>query len=500
MTTTSELALSKFARRLNPTPHPYLAKPAEWINDRLDEYLWSTQQRIAQSLVDNRQTAVQSCHGIGKSFLAARLICWWLEVHSQDETFVVSTAPTHDQVKGVLWNEIGSAHRKGELMGRVNMTEWLVGNQLLGFGRSPKNAHSFQGHHAKYLLVVLDEACGLPFDIWDAGSSLASNDTSRILAVGNPTDPTSHFRQVCGPGSGWNVIRVSAFETPNFTGEEVPEHVSEVLIGPLYVESQRNPVNGGEGSPMWSARILGEFPLETDNGVVRYSTVIKCQEKDRIWPEDELLPVELGVDVGAGGDMSVIMLRVGRVAHLVKAWKTPEQTDLIGAVVNAINFFGVTRVKVDETGVGVGVVSSLREKRAQGIHKAEIVGVMVGTRSRSPKRFTQLRDQLWWEIGRVLSESGYWDLSLLPDSTISQLVAPTFEYTSSGQIKVEKKDEMKKRIRRSPDEADALLLAFYAGVSRATRYLEELVAENGGNHAEPDEPPVRRSYLDHLVS
>lgn len=471
--------LGLIADLLDPPFDPYRTDPVTWVNERLGEFLWSGQKEIAQSLVNNRQTAVQSCHGIGKSFLAARLICWWLETHKFDSTFVVSTAPTHDQVKGVLWNEIGRAHRSGSLWGRVNMTEWLVGNELIGFGRSPKNAHSFQGHHATYLLVVLDEACGIPFEIWDSANSLASNDTSRILAVGNPTDPGAHFAEVCKPGSGWNVIKVGAFETPNFTDEPVPADVKRNLIGPNYVESQRNPVNGGEGSPMWFARILGEFPLDSDDGVVRYSKVAECARQGQEHTPDDLLPVELGVDVGAsaGGDQSVIVLRTGKLAQMVVRKNTPEVMELVGLVLNAIKMFNPTSVKVDHTGVGAGVTSRLRELRNQGDHNAQIVGVMTGAGSSDPKQFPRLRSQIWWEVGRELSETGGWDLSELPDSTINQLCAPKYTLDSSNRICVEPKDDTRARLRRSPDEADALLLAFYRGGSIVSRFFEDMRAD-----------------------
>ena len=87
----------------------------------------------------------------------------------------------------------------------------------------------------------------------------------------------------------------------------------------------------------------------------------------------------------------------------------------------------------------------------------------VSAASTTPKRFPKLRDQLWWECGRELIISRAVDLTALDDATISQLCAPTWASDSAGRIKIEAKAETKKRLKRSPDDADAWLLAYYAG-------------------------------------
>ena len=97
--------------------------PVVWISEILGETIWAKQKDIALSVRDHRRTAVQSCHDVGKSFIASRLICWWISAHSPGEAFVVSTAPTFQQVRAVLWREIGKAHAAGDLIGSTTETE-----------------------------------------------------------------------------------------------------------------------------------------------------------------------------------------------------------------------------------------------------------------------------------------------------------------------------------------------------------------------------------------
>lgn len=139
---------------------------------------------------------MKSCHGSGKSFRAARIAAWWLSTHAPGEAFVVTTAPTYKQVHAVLWREIGRAHRLADLPGRITLEdEWYIGQELVGFGRKPADydPSAFQGIHARYVLVIIDEAGGVPKAIFDAVDSLATNIHARVLAIGNPTTllPTS---------------------------------------------------------------------------------------------------------------------------------------------------------------------------------------------------------------------------------------------------------------------------------------------------------------------
>ncbi len=468
----------------------YVTDPDGFVTGQLGEHLWSKQQEIAESVVHHRRTAVQSCHAVGKSYVASRLVAWWLATHEPGTAFVVSTAPTFQQVRGVLWREIGRAHRKGNLPGRVNQTEWWIGEEIVAFGRKPADTDptAFQGIHAEYVLVVLDEACGIPRDLWTAALSLAANDKSRILAIGNPDDPGSHFAEVCKPGSGWHQVQIGYSDTPNFTDEPIPEKLRPLLIGPVYVEEMRHDV--GETSAPWISKVLGEFPDDADDGVVRVSAVRHCQLEQEHEPSD-LKPVELGWDVGAGGDKSVVWLRHGCKA--VQSFYPPGGADpmvQVGHVVQFINDTGAEAIKVDVIGIGWGVAGRLEELAREGKHGARVVKVNVGAASTRPNRFPKLRDQIWWEVGRMLSEDGGWDLSACDEQVVAQLTAPKYTLDSSGRIKVEPKTDTRSRIGRSPDDADALLLAFFTGAGQGSAFIAVWTSEIDARDPNPAPAPL----------
>lgn len=465
-----ELKAEKARRDTERTTLRYGQDPALWARERLGEHLWSKQVEIAESVRDNRLTAVQSCHGIGKSWSASRLACYWLDIHPPGEAFVVTTAPTGDQVRAILWAEINKAFSKAAargnpLPGRINETDWKYGKFLIAFGRKPSdyNPHAFQGIHAKYVLVLLDEACGIPKQFWTAAMAIATGEHCRVLAIGNPDDPGSHFAQACSRDR-WNTIKISAYDTPNFTGEPIPDDLAAMLVSRVYVEEMADEF--GEESPTYMSKVLGQFPSDAEDGVVRLSKLMACtREPDKPHAKDRLVPVELGVDLGAGGDETCIRERRGLVAG--REWRNREKDPekVVDYIVQAIRATGAAKVKVDSIGIGWGIVGSLRTRRKQREHNAEIIGVNVSEASTHPEKYARLRSQIWWEVGRQLSEDGGWDLSQLEtadrDRLVTQLTAPKYSLDASGRIVVEKKEETKKRIGRSPDNADALLLAFY---------------------------------------
>jgi hypothetical protein len=471
-------------------PDRYVHDPTAWVRETLTEEVWSKEDQVLTSLVEHRRTAVQSCHGVGKSHTASRAAAWWLSAHPAGEAFVVSTAPTFPQVRAILWRYIRQAHRKGNLPGRVNQTEWLLGDELVGYGRKPADhdAQAFQGIHARYVLVIIDEACGVPETLWVSADSLTTNPDCRILAIGNPDNPSSHFREVC-QSPLWNQIQISAFDSPNLTDEQVSPDLAALLISRSWVEEKAQ--EWGVDNPIYQSKVLGQFPSDDPNAVIRWTDLVLCR-KERVVPylPDELLPVELGVDVGGGGDQTVIRERLGMKAGREWTSKSDRPEDLAPLIVRAITETGATRVKVDAIGIGWGVIGELRNLADQGVHRAEIVEVKVSEAASRPDKFANLRAELWWEVGRVASEQRAWDLSGLTttdgDRLCAQLVEPHWDIDPKGRIRVEPKKDIIKRLGRSPDNADAALLAFYGGQNTAG-FFEQLLAQQ---QADGQPPPM----------
>ncbi len=455
--------------RPNRTKEFYLANPVLWAKERGDRVLWSRQAEVIEAVRDSRRVAVKSCHSTGKTTGAATLACWWIDNHEPGEAFVITTAPTGPQVKALLWREINRLHKKAGLSGRVNLTEWYLDGELVAFGRksSDYDENAFQGVHALKVLVIIDEANGVAESLWDAAESIASNKYGKVLAIGNPDNPDSVFAKRCA-SDVWHTIHIGYRDTPNFTGEDVPEFLLDSLISREWVDERER--EWGRDSAIFQSKCMGEFPDKSTEQmtVIPYGMASLCRNTD----PDPLSGLEVqyaGIDVGAGGDSTVLAQRVGARAGAVVEFKDPDPMATVGRMAIQLREWGTTRGWIDVGGVGWGIYGRLRElgpKEFGGlggdsqIHSCEVIAVNFGAKSTQPKRFLNKRAELWW-TGRELSRTIAWSLDEVSDDMVAQLCAPRYKVLDSqGKIQVESKAEVIKRLGRSPDLADALLLAF----------------------------------------
>jgi hypothetical protein len=218
----------------------------------------------------------------------------------------------------------------------------------------------------------------------------------------------------------------------------------------------------GDTSPFLSVRIKGEFPKQGANSVVPIFLVEAATRRfDTEEPSD---PLELGVDVARfGDDDSVIQPRRGLWAPEAKVIHGQDVVQVAGATLQVARERARPgerpRVKVDVVGVGAGVADILRQHE-----EIEVVDVNVAEAStyheEGKPEFSLLRDQLWFAITDWLKSGG----KLQPGQAKLEgdLAAPTYSFDVRGRVKVERKEDIKKRLKRSPDRADALALAIYS--------------------------------------
>lgn len=450
------------------------ADPVAWVTERLGEHVWSKQGEIMRAVRDNRLTVVQSSHGVGKSHLASRVVGYYLDNWPKGDFVVVSTAPTWKQVRNVLWRYVGQMVADNELPGAVNQqAEWKIGSgadALVAFGIKPAD-HDHQGmqgiHGRRGVIGIVDEGSGVPDQIFNAMDSLATTLESRILVIGNPDNISSRFYKLCTSEPKWHRMKINSFDTPAWTGEAVPDAVRDPqtgtikgLVDPSWVADKAE--RWGRESALFKIKVLGEFAEEDDLAVIPRAWVMAAVRR---WEEaDDALTVTgrtvFGVDVGhMGEDRTVIATRKGDRVLAVESWAKRDTV----AVANLIEARSADWVQptivVDGIGVGAGVVDQLRT-RGLAVHSfiaSRTTKIMDGTGS---FRFLNLRAASWWHLRELLDPTMDARLALPPDDDlINDLITPRFEMVAGGKVKIEGKDDIRKRLGRSTDYADACLAA-----------------------------------------
>lgn len=465
-----------------------ISDPAEFQRVYLRRSLWAKQQEIIRAILAHRIVAVKGCHASGKTFAAAGLPLWWLVRHREGKVF--TTAPTLRQVK-LLWDEVGLA-RRGTPVEHLLPEPTTVGIRLnegrYGIGASSSRGVNVQGFHSGNVMVIADEAPGIDAEIWDAIEGIRAGGNVRLLMLGNPTissgtffDQFTRSRAVC------HGISISAFDTPNLQHDTEARALTIQDLLAMDQDGLERAVNPalitrrwvlerykvwGENHPAYRSRVLAEFPADAPNAVfpLEWIEAAKRDPSEEEWKAAKDRAVQVGIDVaGSGGDETALCARVNGIILMQRSWA---DADPRGAVLRAIGELRERRLRigavvVDMVGIGYNFGLHLAD---QGL---EVYGFNAGSRPLDTTQYRNLKAEAnftlreWMRQKRI---SGLADLECE-----AQLSSMQYRETSTGQVEIESKDEMKRRGLQSPDRAEALMMAFARIIPREqTVYRDDL--------------------------
>lgn len=445
----------------------YLSDPVAWASDVLGKQMWSKQAEIGRSVAENTHTAVVSCNGAGKSATAGILGAWWVATHDPYEVALICSAPTYPQIARVLFRELKDNHKAAAtrgfmLPGHINQSEeWKLDDEygtLLGFGRRPADTDivsAFQGIHRRYVFVILDEAGGIPTDLYTAAEAVTTSADSRVLAIGNPDRRGTEFHRIFREDETWNKIKISAYDTPNFTREQVPEDVQPLLIQRTWVNRQK--IAWGEDSARFKSKVLGEFPDEDDTAFFSQTAIDRGIDTDIV--EDAEVETVLGVDLARfGGDDSVIYINQGGRLRKYASWSKATSVESANRVHQAAIETGATEVRVDGAGLGGPVIDQLVVLAAS---KYTIITMMGSAASPDRTRWFNARAYNFDSLREQMIEN---KIDIDPDDKqlLDEMLMLRYKFHSTGSVQIESKDEMRSRGVKSPDHLDS---AVYAAVN-----------------------------------
>jgi phage terminase large subunit len=454
------LAAKRLAERRAAKTLPfdeYRDEPVRFAREILGLSLWSRQREIIEKVANHTRVAVRSGHKIGKSSSAVALALWF--VCTRPRARVVMTSSTDRQVRMILWKELRRIYGpvKERIGGVCNLDpatglQFTDGREIVGF--STKDPEKMAGISGPAILFIVDEASGVPEEIFEAIEGNRAGG-ARFAMFSNPTQTSGTFFDAFNTKSEfWTCIHVSSEETPNCTGEEdsIPGLATREWVDEKIQE-------WGRASPLFDIRVAGNFPTQGENAVTPLALVEAAVDRWEDTSPDGRL--EIGVDVARfGDDDSVICYRRGLRVEPLIVIHGMDTVAVAGRVMGLVREKRAKnerpRVKVDTIGVGGGVADNLRQFHNKDI---DLIEVNSSEKSSAPDDFYNLRSQLSFAVTKWLEDGG-----ALPDDgkLRGELVAPTYSFDPRGRRKVESKDEIKKRMNRSPDRADALALAVYA--------------------------------------
>jgi hypothetical protein len=492
---------SDFIKKLQSNDGPQVFMQDVLGVESLEEYQI---EKMLKPIAKYNRVSIAATHSVGKTWTMARIALWFASCYKDSK--VITTAPTGRQVRKLLWGELHSAYTKSKhpLGGKLLTTEWQIAPDWYVMGFSPQkeagteskeqSGSSFQGFHADYILIIFDEATGIPADIWKmAEGLLTSGKIVKFVAIANPTTRSSEFFKTFSDPTWFNVY-LSCFDSPNLKANGIDNiHKLKRELQKLkemetserleYIEAYLKPVphllscqwvmssalKWGIDHPLFQSKALGIFPSIDENVLVQLDDVEVAIAREIKHDPTDL--VCIGVDVARyGGDDSVITTLKGAEQARKKVMSKRNVTEVAGEAINVIEQDrGLqTRVLIDATGIGAGVHDILKEKYKKD-RFVEIIEIHFG---QSPVMDTDKKEDANEEIKKryvnlkarmfdLLSYDIKHELSLIDDSTyLEELPTIQFTFNSSGKMIIESKDDYKKRTgMSSPDSSDSLALA-----------------------------------------
>lgn len=434
------------------------------------------QIQMLDSVNKNKMTAVKSGHGIGKTTTLAWTILWFMFTRPFPK--IPCTAPTMHQLRDILWAEISKWLYQSPIL--QQFFEWTVERLTLrtqeekwfAVARTATKPDAMQGFHSESLLFVVDEASGVDNKIFEPILGALTGEETRFIMVGNPTKTEGFFYDAFTKNRNmFNCITLNAENSKRVS----KDFVSAIIA--LY----------GKDSDPYRVRVAGEFPKSQPDTFISLELIERAINNYRYkeHPKDErLVNIHLGVDVARfGDDESVIYLTkeyegglyLSVIQEVVYKNTTVELTGRTKAIVRQLNAQHpkfVVNVNVDGGGVGAGVVDELESDHSDLNYKVieQTFGGQGGTLNEEPIKYSNNTGLLWGNVRRLLLAEKLW---LAEDNTlIKQLSTRKYSVDEDGNIRLERKQEMKKRNEESPDRADSLSLSLGTNISHFAGMLD----------------------------
>ncbi len=453
----------------------------KFARDVLGVRLDRRQRRILETIQVSRRTSVRSGHAAGKDYVAAvASLCFlYLNIPSK----VINTAPTDRQVINIMMSEIARIYRNAKVnLGGELWTHKITFKDpawfLLGFKTKDKKPEDWTGFHSPNLMVVITEASGIDQVTFDAIEGILTGN-SRLVLIFNPNRTTGEAYQST-KSPLYTKFKMNCLNAVNVRAKKILipgqvdyEWIDEKIRKPGWVvEVEESKVNKDSYDFRWEGKwyspndlflvkVMGEFPRATEDTLIPLSWIELANDRWQDLQGKGEGALKLGVDVaGMGRDLTVFAFRKGNVVEQFKTYSKQDHMVTVGKIRNTLIKKEDTAF-VDSLGEGAGVYSRLIEQ------KANAVGVKASESARDlsdmteQRTFANMRAYLYWALRDALDPAFDGELALPPIDELTQdLTEVHWSTRSNGDIIIEEKDRIKKRLGRSPDYGDAVANTF----------------------------------------
>lgn len=401
-----------------------------------------------------KKISVVSGHGVGKTTIFAWLLIWYLMCHRDAQ--VPCTAPTADQLHDVLWKNVKLwINRMPEgFQPLFNVTGGyvrMVQSPETWFARAKtarkESPEALAGIHGDYVLFLIDEASGVPEEIYQTGEGSLTGENTLVLMISNGTRNEGYFYDSHNRYSHmWRTLQFSGIESPIVQDDYVNGIVEKY----------------GEESDEYKIRVLGQFPDSENMDERGWVPLIQESQIIKIYDIPFIGRVKLGIDpAGEGSDATVMTGRDDFVAKTLAKEAISSSRSIARTADEVVQDIGIKEedVIVDNFGEGANVARDM----ALLNHRYSVNAVNWGEKP-DEEEYLNKRAECYMRARKWLLSGGM----VTSDHLIKELCKIKYKRNERGKIKIMDKPTMKRIMGKSPDHADSFALTFYEQDSEKT--------------------------------
>jgi phage terminase large subunit len=406
-----------------------------------------------------RRLAMKACKGPGKTTILAWCILNFMLCYGEpgEHPKGAAVSITKDNLKDNLWPEIAKWHNRSELFkyffewtqtryqSKEHPETWFFSARTWSKDADPQaQANALAGLHAKYLLFVLDESGGIPTAVMataEAGLANVHVGWAKILQAGNPTHLEGPLYAACtNERHLWEVIEITGdpddpMRSPRISVEWAKQQIDKY----------------GRDNPWVLVNVFGQFPPGSLNALLGPEEVEAAMKRHYDPVEFMHAQKRLGVDVARfGDDRTVLFPRQGLASFHPVVMRSVRTTTIAARIMVAKERWKWDLCLIDDTGHwGHGVIDNLITA-GMDVHPVQFHGPAID------ERYRNRRAEMWLRMAEWIRRGGA--IPRIPE-LVGELTTPTYTFVN-GKFLLEDKDQIKERLGRSPDLADALALTF----------------------------------------
>lgn len=308
----------------------------------------------------------------------------------------------------------------------------------------------FQGFHSPHMCVIVSEAQAVSDSIFDQIHGILTSETNLLILIGNPLRTSGTFAKMIKDTTNNIVIHLDATDSPNY------RHKRTIIPGMAsydWVEDKRK--RWGVDHPLWFSRVLGQLPPGGIDTIFGPELIATGQRQD---VRSTHIKRTVACDPAGMGDDECVISGMETGIEIKKDIMPQSRADAVCShVLQMVKEVTANYVLMETDGMGGPIYDFMLKLKPKDVR---VEGFQMGGAADDDEHYCNKRAEAYF-FAKDQVEKG---LAKIPNDIYleEELMETRYFYNLRGKIQIEAKEDIKERLGRSPNRADAWVIGVWA--------------------------------------